>query len=653
MAGKGPTVTLTFAGDAKKLEATISRVDKSSARLTKTFKGLGGGLSLLTKAAAGGGAIKAIGGVAGAVTQLSGAALLLPGAALAGAAALGTLKLATSGFGDALGDIRDPEKFAEAIKGWAPAARDTANAIKDSLPQFDQLKSKVQGNFFAGMSMDVKDLAKTYFPVLTDGMGKVATGYNRIIRGATAALQSSRAIGTVKSVFTGLDLMLSNMRNSLANVTLGILDIAGVGVKSLPNLGIAIDKATIKFRDWAREGAKSGDFAATIQTAKAGFADLFAIIGNLGGAAAYIFKGLGGSTESALAPLRTLSQTLEDAVARPEVQEALGALGRLLTAAAETVQSILIPALKTLAPVFTPIVDTITAAMPSISQAFSDALTMVSPFVTAFADLVAWLSPAINLLIQMSPILVPLVAVIGVITGALKLWAMAQAALNFLMTANPIGLVVMTLALLVGIFILCYKHSETFRNGVNAAFEMIKAGARAFVDFFGNRMQAFLALVRGIPMLVSGIFGGFGGLLMGSGRALIEGLWAGIKGAFGWLKDNVAGLLKGLRNLFPFSPAKEGPFSGKGYTTYSGQALMQDFGKGMEQGAPDIRGAALAALSGAQLALSGPVAGGAGSGSGSGTGGAIELRIGPGADSALVAVLHSLQRAGQLQFVRA
>ena len=44
-------------------------------------------------------------------------------------------------------------------------------------------------------------------------------------------------------------------------------------------------------------------------------------------------------------------------------------------------------------------------------------------------------------------------------------------------------------------------------------------------------------------------------------------------------KNAVSGGLDALRGFFPFSPATYGPFSGRGYTTYSGLALMGDFGK--------------------------------------------------------------------------
>jgi hypothetical protein len=53
----------------------------------------------------------------------------------------------------------------------------------------------------------------------------------------------------------------------------------------------------------------------------------------------------------------------------------------------------------------------------------------------------------------------------------------------------------------------------------------------------------------------------------------------------GATKDAVSSVLSGARNLLPFSPAKEGPFSGKGWTTYSGEAMMAGLAQGIRKGA--------------------------------------------------------------------
>jgi uncharacterized protein YukE len=99
-------------------------------------------------------------------------------------------------------------------------------------------------------------------------------------------------------------------------------------------------------------------------------------------------------------------------------------------------------------------------------------------------------------------------------------------------------------------------------------------------------------IVRGIPGKVVGALGDVGSLLLGSGKALIEGFAQGIRNGVGDAYGAAKGVLSKVRNLFPFSPAKEGPFSGKGYTLHSGKKLIEDLGRGMKTGAP----AALKAL---------------------------------------------------------
>lgn len=85
-------------------------------------------------------------------------------------------------------------------------------------------------------------------------------------------------------------------------------------------------------------------------------------------------------------------------------------------------------------------------------------------------------------------------------------------------------------------------------------------------------------------------------MLYNSGKALIQGFWDGIKDVWakmtGWVEDNMSD----LRDLWPFSPAKRGPFSGKGYTLYSGRALMEDFAGGMADRTDEVRRAAEAAM---------------------------------------------------------
>jgi phage-related minor tail protein len=74
----------------------------------------------------------------------------------------------------------------------------------------------------------------------------------------------------------------------------------------------------------------------------------------------------------------------------------------------------------------------------------------------------------------------------------------AQFALNLVMAANPITLVVLALAALVAAFVLAYKNSETFRNGVNALFNGIKKGVTASVDFIKGYLNVVMNFYKSI-----------------------------------------------------------------------------------------------------------------------------------------------------------
>lgn len=65
----------------------------------------------------------------------------------------------------------------------------------------------------------------------------------------------------------------------------------------------------------------------------------------------------------------------------------------------------------------------------------------------------------------------------------------AQAALNLVMSANPIGIVVTAIAALVAAFITAYKTNDEFREKVDAAWDAIKSKIQAVTDWIKQRMD--------------------------------------------------------------------------------------------------------------------------------------------------------------------
>lgn len=116
-----------------------------------------------------------------------------------------------------------------------------------------------------------------------------------------------------------------------------------------------------------------------------------------------------------------------------------------------------------------------------------------------------------------------------------------------------------------------------------------------FVSVWNNATSAIgrgvsnaIQFFRDLPGRALSALGNIGSLLIHSGEALINGFIQGIKNVAGKVAGVVSDILAKARNLLPFSPAKEGPFSGKGWTLYSGMALMQGLADGIEKkgGAP-------------------------------------------------------------------
>ncbi|MDU8998206.1 phage tail tape measure protein [Streptomyces mirabilis] len=95
-----------------------------------------------------------------------------------------------------------------------------------------------------------------------------------------------------------------------------------------------------------------------------------------------------------------------------------------------------------------------------------------------------------------------------------------------------------------------------------------------------------LAYVKGLPGRVKSAMGNLGSLLLSAGRSLITGFISGITSKAADAYNAVSGVVSKVRNLLPFSPAKEGPFSGRGWTLYSGHALMEGLAQGITAGAP-------------------------------------------------------------------
>lgn len=88
--------------------------------------------------------------------------------------------------------------------------------------------------------------------------------------------------------------------------------------------------------------------------------------------------------------------------------------------------------------------------------------------------------------------------------------AVAQAGLNAVLKANPIGLVVAALAALAAGLVTAYKTSETFRNAVNSTFASVKKIAQNAIGTVVAWINELVAKIRGAAAALANLKNGVG-----------------------------------------------------------------------------------------------------------------------------------------------
>lgn len=184
------------------------------------------------------------------------------------------------------------------------------------------------------------------------------------------------------------------------------------------------------------------------------------------------------------------------------------------------------------------------------------------------------------------------------VSAVTKAFAAAQWLLNAAMAANPIGIVIALCVALAAAAGWIIANWQTVKDWWNSLWSGIsEAAANAWASIKTSAINAWTGLLEWISGLgasmISGLQGAwnsvleyFSGLsLFESGSRLLGTFVDGLKSMAGSVVDSVKGVFQKVRNMMPFSDAKEGPLS---TLTLSGSRLMTTFGEGVNQGFPAL-----------------------------------------------------------------
>lgn len=329
---------------------------------------------------------------------------------------------------------------------------------------------------------------------------------------------------------------------------------------------------------------------AAVAALAAGFVYFYSTSEEFRGAIDGIISTLG----SQLAPIfDSVSNTLSNfaATAIPMVTNAIAALApafQQIVTAATQIAAAIIPVVAAIAAAVLPVITTIATTILNVATSL---ITAVAPAVGGIASMIATAVSAV------APVLTGFVTILGQLAqialtafstmAAFIIGAISQVAAVVAAGFTAVVTVVSGAVTAVGTFLgsLVSTVSSAFQNVVNFvtnagtnAYNAISSAFNNMVSTVSTAVGSLVSTVSSIPGKVQEIFANAGSWLVDSGKAMIDGLVSGVLGAIDGAASTISGALSGIRDLFPFSPAKKGPFSGHGYTTYSGKALITDFG---------------------------------------------------------------------------
>ena len=209
----------------------------------------------------------------------------------------------------------------------------------------------------------------------------------------------------------------------------------------------------------------------------------------------------------------------------------------------------------TIGQMLAPVLQKFFTQLISIMNAIMNMNPAAQRIVLTLIGIVAAIGPVLIIIGKIAAGVGTLMTLAPKIVAAVKLVRTGMAALNAVMLANPIGLVIAAVALLAGTFIYLWKTNAKFRNGIIAIWSSIRAftakvwgGIRKLaVTTWGAIKSAVLSPVRAIRSAVTSAWTAI--------RSTTARVWSGIKSAMltpiNSARDRIRGIINAIKGFFP------------------------------------------------------------------------------------------------------
>lgn len=448
-------------------------------------------------------------------------------------------------------------------------------------------------------------MAKAAWENFVTGLGREDADFGKLTSDLLSAIGSvahnvaPRVRQIAEGICTALPQALSGLRDMIAPVILDALSTAwSYAVGALSSIGVSLPSVN---SDQMLAGIQSAFSAASsaVQSAVAWIQQAWAVVGPTVGQIINAFMGIGTAVSGVIGAAMPIIQTAASVIG-PIVANVIAKVGELATTIATSV-----------VPVIGRIQQVVQAVLPAVQEQFQAWGAMIQGIINAVFPFIQTVVQTVMGVIS-SVISVVLAAINGDWSGVLEgIKSLASTVWNGIkaLITSAMGAIQGVIGSILGAV---KSKWDGMWNAVSSAFSSIWNGIK---NAASNGVQAVFSTVSGIKDKIVGFFAGAGEWLYNSGKAILDGLGDGIRSAISGVTGIVSGALDTIRGFFPFSPAKVGPFSGRGWVLYSGLSMGDALGKGFEKSIPgalrsvrDGMAAMSLAVSGGSLALAGAVA---------------------------------------------
>lgn len=436
----------------------------------------------------------------------------LPAAIMTLVGTVAVLKIAFSGVGQAIKDAFDPSKAAQLnaeMKKLAPAAREFVTEIRKMGPQFKALKQDIQQTFFVQFEGSLTRLVRNVLPTVRAGLHGISADLGQLTKNLLGTLSNRK--GDIASIFIAADKALRPFIPLVGQLAGAFVTLGAVAGPFMADLSAGLARVGARFAAFIENSANSGGLAGFFEGAEAVLSNVAGLLGQVGTLIGNIVQALTTSGGQAFGIVTELIKELNAFLGTAEGKADLASIFDLLNIALDSLRQIL-----------TPLIPLVGELAKSLGSDLGKVIKDITPWLVKIADFMAAHPKAVKDVIE----------AYALFRVAMAAATAVQIAFDIAAAANPIGLIIIGIALSIAWIVILIMHWR----------DLLHDG-EVVLSFFGRFFTGIWSWIKGVG---SDIADFFTKTVPGFFESLPGKIWTAVQAIPGLLKTALVDVLQGI-----------------------------------------------------------------------------------------------------------